>query len=56
MGSGVWKVKPYINKANKQVTFNLPRKLMNKSLRDKLNNSPETIKKINLKFEGWEEW
>ena len=49
-------VKPIVNKANKSLVINPPKKNMPKELKQKLNFCPEKIKSIKFKLEGWEEW
>lgn len=50
----LWKIKPIINKNNKQVNLSIPKKNFPPELRKLLLDKPHKIKLFKLKFKGYE--
>ena len=52
--SKILNLKPIINKKNKQVNINFPKKDMPKKLKEILKHSPTNLKKLKFELKGWE--
>jgi len=49
-------LKAFVNKNNKQVSFNLPKGKMDANLRRLLRENPKKLKSLKVRIEGHQEW
>ena len=49
----ILRLKPSVNKTNKQVTLSLPKGKLPAKLKNILKDNPEKIKTLNFQINGW---